>query len=243
MNKLASALSLKRQQSIEESSVDHDTPCIIITGVIGDITYPLKQRGFVPVYSFTDNSSSVNVLIVKLSPKLYMKSAIELGYPLLDITESKAFHVSRVQHECLSILMRMKEDMENFDKAWLMQRNNSKGDYSSNQADISDINTYYGSKIALFFAFQKFLQSYLLVPGCLGLALFTYQLYVGAVNNEYNSLFMLFMVLWSIILTHLWYRKNSTYCFEWGCSDADDDKKTTEIIEVSVTSKSLTGMI
>jgi hypothetical protein len=230
MNKLARQLSFKRRRSsyYDNTAADLSIPSIILTGVVGDITHPLKQRGFIPLYqcrSSTDTSvggdgnpssseaPSSYVMILKISPKLYMKIAIELGYPLLDITE-----------------------LHNFDKAWLMQElqvvNRNEG-YANNQELLTDVNTFYGSKTALLFAFEFFLQQYLLVPAILGALLFAYQYSIRQLDTQYNPLFMLFLVLWTIVLMRLWYRENSTLCFEWGVADADENRRIREVTQVS----------
>jgi hypothetical protein len=235
MNKLIRQLSFKRRQSIYAS--DHIIPSIIVTGVVGDITHDLKQRGFIPLYSLTDlDMHSSSILVLKMSPKLYMKTAIELGYPLLDITDSTDSHVARVLFKSLSILMRMKEEMHNFDKAWLMQELkmvNRTEKYVDNQELLAEVNTFYGSKTALFFAYQFFLHQYMLVPSIGGALLFMYQVILGGVDNRFNPLFMLAMVLWPILLMRLWYRENSSLCFEWGVADADENRSIKEIAEVS----------
>ena len=253
MNKLARQLSFKRRRSsyYDNTAADLSIPSIILTGVVGDITHPLKQRGFIPLYqcrSSTDTSvggddnpssseaPSSYVMILKISPKLYMKTAIELGYPLLDITESKDAHVARVKFKSLSILKRMKKELHNFDKAWLMQELqvvNRKEGYANNQELLTDVNTFYGSKTALLFAFEFFLQQYLLVPAILGALLFAYQYSIRQLDTQYNPLFMLFLVLWTIVLMRLWYRENSTLCFEWGVADADENRRIREVTQVS----------
>lgn len=241
MNKLARKLSTKqRQNSYYDNASNLIIPSIIVTGVtgvVGDITYPLKQRGFLPIYALANPETSSSTLVLKMSPKLYMKTAIELGYPLLDITDSKHSHVARVHHKSLSILMRMKEQLNNFDKAWLMQELkviNRKEEYANNQELLNDVNTYYGSKTALFFAYQFFLQQYMLMPSCFGAVLFGYQVFLGQVDTRYNPIFMVTIMFWILLLMRLWYRENSSLCFEWGVAEADENRKMKETAEVRV---------
>ena len=238
MNVLSRQLSVKQRQKSNyyDEDSNHIIPSIIMTGVVGDITFPLKQRGFIPLYTLTDPDTLSSTLVLKMSPKLYMKTAIELGYPLLDITESKHFHIARVQHKSLSILMRMEDEMHNFDKAWLMQefkviKRTKK--YANNEELLNEVNTYYGSKTALFFAYQFFLQQYMLVPSCIGGLLFGYQMFLREVDTRYNPLFMLIIMFWMLVLMRLWYRENSSLCFQWGVADADENRSVKEKAAVS----------
>jgi hypothetical protein len=235
MNQLAKDISKRRQSSYLEQPT-HPMPSIIVTGVVDDITHALNQRGFIPVYSLLDPKHPTEVvLVLKVSPKLYMKTAIELGYPLLDISDSKDSHVARVLYKTISILMRMKYELHNFEEAWLMQElkviNRTKP-YASDYDLLTDINTYYGSKTALFFAYQLFQQQYMCIPACVGALLFAYQLFVGEVDTRYNPLFMLMIVMWTIILLRMWYRESSSLCFEWGVTDADDKRIIKEAAKV-----------
>lgn len=257
--KLVRQLTCKRRRSIyHDKASDVVIPSIIVTGAIGDITHALKQRGFIPLYSLVDPATpTTSTLVLKLSPKLYMKTAIEIGYPLLDISDSKSSHIARVQYKSLSILMRMKDELQNFDQAWLMQESKVLDRTEVHAHDdelLAEVNTYYGSKAALFFAFQFFLRHYMLVPAVAGTLLFVYQVprtdcdslspcdlqhfldqaYVGEVNTKYNPIFMLIVVLWTIIVMRLWFRKNSSLCFEWGVADADEERDIKDKAEVSL---------
>jgi hypothetical protein len=105
--------------------------------------------------------------------------------------------------------------------------------YADNDELLSEVNTFYGSKTALFFAYQFFLQRHLLLPSCSGALLFSYQVYMNSVDTGYNPLFILMLVLWTIVLMRMWYRENSSLCFEWGVADADENRTIRETAQVT----------
>jgi hypothetical protein len=89
------------------------------------------------------------------------------------------------------------------------------------------INDYYGSKIALYFAWCTFYLNWLVLPAFFGVYLFFQSWYYGDISHT-GTFFSIFLSLWSTCFIEFWKRRNSELALSWGVYDHDDiDMKRT----------------
>jgi hypothetical protein len=125
------------------------------------------------------------VVALTLSPKLFLKIAIENGLPLQPQCQSTTAHVSRIYTESLTILARI-EGLED-STAYLMHDRRKLYEISAASSTtrlipLELINDYFGSQVALYFSWLEFYSNCLYVPAVAGGALFVTQLYTGKVR-------------------------------------------------------------
>lgn len=213
-------------------------PEIIISGVVGDITYKLKQRGFIPYYSIKENEKEQKkAMLVSLTPKLFTKLAIELNYPLLSPEKSSRAHFSRIVSCSLPILYRIKDEPGgdcSFDEAWMVHNEISEEELQGKAGSeyLDDIRNYYGTKIAIYFAWLRFYTTYLSIPALFGAFLYGYQVYNEQVDTEYNIIYMMIMMIWCTCWFAFWKRENNLLSFNWDVLDADTRAVNEALVEV-----------
>lgn len=89
------------------------------------------------------------------------------------------------------------------------------------------INDYYGSKIALYFAWCTFYLKWLVVPAFFGVYLFFQNWYYGEISHT-GTFFSIFLSIWSTCFIEFWKRRNSELAISWDVYDHDDiDMKRT----------------
>jgi hypothetical protein len=121
-----------------------------------------------------------------LSPKLFLKLAIEHTFPLQPQETSTAAHVSRIYAAALHILPRI-PGLQNA-AFFLMQDGKKLSAIASaiantSQVPLDEINDYFGAEVALYFGWLSFYSSSLYVPAAAGVVLFALQLYTGEVSG------------------------------------------------------------
>lgn len=171
------------------------------------------RRGFIPKYCVdkgdredTQTQHSL-VLALTLSPRLFLKLAIEHAYPLQPQEASSDANVARIYAAALLILPRI--DGLQTATAFLMQDRQklaaiaAAGSSTSSPSPSSSgppleqtllpalsplpleqINDYFGSEAALYFGWLRFYSSSLCVPAAAGVALFALQLRTGEVGRQ-----------------------------------------------------------
>jgi len=218
-------------------------PEIIISGVVGDITYKLKQRGFIPYYSIKENEKEKRqAVLVSLTPKLFTKIAIQKNYPIVTAEKASKAHYNRIVSSSLPILYRIKEELAkeggecSFDEAWMMhnEHNDDELKNETGREYLDNIRNYYGTKIAMYFAWLKFYTTYLTIPALFGALLYGYQVYHEQVDTEYNIVFMLIMMVWCTCWFAFWKRENNLLSFNWDALDADKIAVNEALVEVSI---------
>ncbi|XP_037937704.1 anoctamin-8 [Teleopsis dalmanni] len=80
--------------------------------------------------------------------------------------------------------------------------------YDRHSLPIEDIRNYFGSSIALYFAFIEFYTKALVFPAIFGLLQYVWSLNLPVVCGFY--------VLWTTIFLELWKRKCAGYSYRWG---------------------------
>jgi hypothetical protein len=226
------------------SRINDKYPVIMLSGVTADITFQLKQRGFMPQYLLPHNSNSKeSSYIVTITPMLFVKLAIESGFGSREAAEASDANIQRISALAIDVLFRMKTDFEKeqksvpFENCWIIHDEQKLAmitDDKSSQELFNNLNTYFGSKIALYFAWLSFYTHYLVVPAIVGTLLFSYQTYTGLVDTIWSPFFMLLVVLWGTCFLEFWKRENSILCFGWNVLDADEEYNNKELLKVNI---------
>src|SRR3546814_4691171 len=99
--------------------------------------------------------------------------------------------------------------------------------------DVHKMNAYFGSEIALYFAWVRYYTNYLWIAAAVGVPLFLLQLWTGEVDSPYAGFFSIFISFWGTCFLEFWKRENSTLAFTWGVHDIEQDEQEREIVKVS----------
>ncbi|KAF9937668.1 Anoctamin-5 [Mortierella alpina] len=96
------------------------------------------------------------------------------------------------------------------------------------------VNTYYGERIGVYFAWLGHYTKWLTLPAAVGMAVFVYGIINAARLNKLDATpnalfaifdnvltmpFALFMSIWSTVYIEFWKRANQYYAFRWNMSD------------------------
>ncbi len=100
---------------------------------------------------------------------------------------------------------------------------------------MNGLNNYFGSQIALYFAWMVYYCHFLRVPGIFGAFLFAWQLLTGDVDNSWTPYFMIFMTIWSTIFLEYWNQRNSSLAYSWGVFDADEEERLLHLLQATST--------
>ncbi|KAG2379897.1 Anoctamin-like protein [Vigna angularis] len=84
---------------------------------------------------------------------------------------------------------------------------------------IDEIYTYYGAKIAIYFAFLGMYTRWLLFPAAFGLTLQLIDF--GSLKLVVLPVFFVMVILWAIMFSQFWKRKNSALLARWPISSVD----------------------
>ena len=94
---------------------------------------------------------------------------------------------------------------------------------------INTIKNYFGSKIALYFAFTSFLSIALIPVAVFGLPLFIVQRaldYDDTALIVLNAIFCVMVPMWATVMMEYWRRRESRLAFTWGTVDYLQDEVT-----------------
>eukprot|EP00743_Colponemidia_sp_Colp-15_P004257 GILK01004593.1.p1 GENE.GILK01004593.1~~GILK01004593.1.p1 ORF type:complete len:1141 (+),score=244.57 GILK01004593.1:62-3484(+) len=92
---------------------------------------------------------------------------------------------------------------------------------------LHKIRSYFGEKIALYFAFLSFYTVWLVVPGILGVIVFIIQRSADSsttVVKVFDAILCLCIAVWVTVLLEFWKRKQNTLSIQWGQVDFEDDE-------------------
>lgn len=214
-------------------------PTIFVSGVVGDISFHLKQRGFIPEYSLP-NGNNTSSVVATVSPKLFMKIAIELGFSSKEAALADEGNMSRVGANAVGIVQRLGQQLkietkkEPFLECWVIHDSDKlkKIGSLSGSEQCDQLNNYFGSKISLYFSWLSFYTNYLVIPAISGTLLFSYQIYTGKVDTIWSPFYMLLIVIWGTCFLEFWKRENSLLCFKWHVFDADEKQTDKDLYEV-----------
>ena len=112
------------------------------------------------------------------------------------------------------------------------------GKFEENMQPLNFIKDYYGAKFGFYFAWLVHYTGMLLIPSFVGVVLFIVQIvrfasaadentnWLEAFNTPLNSLYAIFVVLWTTYFVESWKRKENTIGNKWLMRDYEDP--TTE---------------
>lgn len=90
------------------------------------------------------------------------------------------------------------------------------------------IRSYYGSKIALYFAWMEHFTIWLLAPGLLGSILWLHNTLnddTSMDNSLLAPIYTFFLIGWSALFVQFWRRKCATICCDWGTSNESETSR------------------
>ena len=92
-------------------------------------------------------------------------------------------------------------------------------------APVQDIQQYFGSKVAFYFAWMNFFTLWLTAPGAVGLAVYLHKVYYEYTvdNDPWIPFFSLFMVLWACMFVGWWRRASAEWACHWNTLGEDGD--------------------
>ena len=99
---------------------------------------------------------------------------------------------------------------------------------------LNFIASYYGEKVAFYYAWLMFYTSWLLIPAIPGVILFIYQMTnIGyawhrgeevTVDSPYTCLYCIIMAIWSTVMIEVWKRRENELIHIWGVKDFKGDE-------------------
>ncbi|KAJ3192047.1 Anoctamin-7 [Irineochytrium annulatum] len=140
-------------------------------------------------------------------------------------------------------------------RARLIHRSLHGGMFSAAPADM--LRNYFGEKVAFYFIYLDFYNSWLLISTIIGLAVFVYggiRLYIDKkdfltnwyllFDNEATPYFALAMALWSVLYLEYWKRRNSYYAHLWGVEHLEESQERRhDFRAVGTKRSSITGKL
>ena len=143
------------------------------------------SRGFIPKYCLVNvDNQNTAVIALTLSPKLFLKIAIENDFPLVSQDESIPSHAYRIYSKSFDILKRI--SVLNINAMFLMHDPHKLTAIATATSEeksipLQKVNEYFGSAVALYFGWLRYYTSCLYIPAAVGAVLYAVQLYNGEV--------------------------------------------------------------
>lgn len=81
---------------------------------------------------------------------------------------------------------------------------------------LDRIASYFGERVAFYFAWLEFYTRWLIVPAVLGVILFIFQVRDGTLDHPLVPVYSLFIALWSTLFLEFWRRRNVELAQRWG---------------------------
>eukprot|EP01034_Spumella_vulgaris_P025395 gene25395-31853_t len=103
------------------------------------------------------------------------------------------------------------------------------------------INSYYGSKIALYFGWLEFYTVCLQTPAIAGTLLFVHQYFIDSVDSSCVPVFCMGMCLWGTYFLEFWKRRGTELSFAWKTLGVEDDEADRELAEAAGKESSATA--
>lgn len=180
----------------------------------------LDEIGIVVAFEYPSDGG--HAFVFSLSPKFFIKHAIELRLPLKPPSHYSLHEQLQFAQRCVDII----RHLPCFERAdvWIMHDKSELTRIESEpiQTKMHSISEYYGCGIATYFAWLQFYSSYLYVPSISGACLFFCQVVAGSIDCSLLPHFGLMMAIWGIIFTELWKRRNAELAFAWGVYGRDE---------------------
>lgn len=94
---------------------------------------------------------------------------------------------------------------------------------STRNQPLDKINSYFGVKLALYFAWLGYYTKALVIPAILGLLFWIY----SKKNEPLDAMFFLFLsafnLIWGACFNKLWKQRSAEYAYKWGCLDIEQN--------------------
>ena len=81
---------------------------------------------------------------------------------------------------------------------------------------LDQMRSYFGERIAFFYAFIRYYIIWLTIPTFLGVALGITQVYVSSLDSQLVPFFCIFLALWATVFLEYWKRKQASLAHHWG---------------------------
>lgn len=89
---------------------------------------------------------------------------------------------------------------------------------------LDRIAAYFGETVAFYFAWLQFYTIWLVPPAAAGVLVFLAQMFSGSLEVAWVPLYSLGLALWSILMLHLWKRRNAELAQRWGVLAYEDEE-------------------
>jgi hypothetical protein len=99
--------------------------------------------------------------------------------------------------------------------------------------ELLQINSYFGSQVALYYGFLSFYTKNLIPATIGGSLLFLYQLFHQQVDCAWLPVFCLSITVWSTLYLEQWKRRCSELAYAWGVYGCEDKELTAELAKVN----------
>jgi anoctamin-10/anoctamin-7 len=87
-----------------------------------------------------------------------------------------------------------------------------------------DVKSYFGEKVALYFAFVGHMNSWLMPPAVAGLMVYINMAADGTYTVESQMYFGVFLAVWSTLVLEFWKRKEKTLVMMWGMTGFEEEE-------------------
>lgn len=94
---------------------------------------------------------------------------------------------------------------------------------------MSEINNYYGSKIALYFSWLSFYKNQLIFPGVASAYLYYKQIYLNDIDSDLVPYYCLFLCIWGTLFQIFWKRRCNTLTSEWKVRETEEQEMKKEL--------------
>lgn len=221
--------------SSDSGKVDENDPVIIITGIAAETEtacYELRRRGF--LIESTVTVKGVLNISARMSRKLMIKLAFETD---IDVKLANNFNTSQKQvlaNQAVTLILRTKKI--NAKSAWIAHNEVLVKEIAntSGQQRLERINSYYGSKIAIYFGWLDFYTQSLRGPAAAGILLFLHQYTIGSVDSYWVPIYCIGICLWGTYFLEFWKRRCSELSFAWEVFECEDHETEKELASVSI---------
>ena len=154
-----------------------------------------------------------------------------------DIDVKLAYNFTSAQKQILAnqaVLLILRTKKVNAKAAWIAHNESLVKEIAntSGQQRLERINSYYGSKIALYFGWLDFYTQSLRGPAAVGVLLFLHQYMIGSVDSVWVPVYCIGICLWGTYFLEFWKRRCSELSFAWEVFEVEDHDTEKELASV-----------
>jgi hypothetical protein len=214
-------------------------PVVIISGVTVTekaVCYELKRRGFIVKHSMVQ--SGICSAAVTLSKKLVAKLSAENNLPVQPLSSHTPASKLVLANSACGVILR--SNAIGAKAAWVAHDQHrdilmdavAKSSVSDPGKELLQINSYFGSQVALYYGFLSFYTKNLIPATIGGGLLFLYQLANQHIDSAWLPVFCLSITVWSTLYLEQWKRRCSELAYAWGVYGSEDMELTVELAKV-----------